>query len=1301
MLTKSYPTLRRLSACMSMLILLCVSSTRGAQAQAAPLATASTSTPLTPPSGLGTVYQTAVDTYGDLLVVDYANGALYEYPVGSTTAITLVAAGGLGGFDNPGIALDANNTMYLEGNYNNCLLRIPFDIPTKTWPELAGFTPANSSSSCSAPTLFMQYGTLDTSPYYFQPWALAVDKSGNVIVSNQNSGNFIFSVTPSTTTSAPATATAVNNLLLTTMSARVQSMAVDPLGNVFFVEETDQKAPLPGVVELPAGSKNVASDAGLVRVDPMLPSVSGVATDSAGNLYISDSKLGVFFVPNTTGTPNTAAAVLLTPLPANGQVSFDSARGILYVPTSVNGAEVISEVTFNSAELGSTATGAAAATSTPVLFGFSGSATPASFVVEEAGSKAPDFSIATGGTCLGGTTYPAQSSCTVNVALSPNSAGAVSAKLLALDGSGNILASIVLHGTGVASAAQILPGTEGAVGKGLMTPKQLAVDAAGNTYVADSGLSLVEMFPKGAAAATAGTPVGTGLTTPTGVAVNGAGDVFIGDSGTGSVVEVPNGPSGLNAAGQATIRTGLGTNLNLAVDGSGNIYIADPLNHRVVRISSAGGTLSLLAQTEKDFGGFNAPSAVAVDSNLNIFVADGANLYEIAPSGAQTTVLTTLTNATGLAVDASGSVYVTEGSQTLRIPNVGGTLTAASATTIATDDTTPASIAVDGLGNLYITNMTAGDVETVSANVAYNFGTLTSQTGSASQTFMVQNFGNAPLVYTAFTGTADFSETATTCTSPIAVDANCSLTVTFSPGPGDQGSLAGEVVLSGNEANAPVGVSGVGVGAALVVSTTKVSVTNPTVDAASAVVTVSGSAATPTGTVTLTVTGKTLTTPLTVTGTLSGGTVTLTPPQLAAGAYTYTVAYAGDRAYSPSTATTSVTVGPGAVTIVQATVAQFQALDSFYPYILGGGNGTAEPFDGSVLQFQYNYAIQVVATDGQPLIGQPVYDSQGKLVGENYGSVSFTGAGSCTPVNVNADGTAPFSTSCLGVSTTNTSIPDILQAYTFTPVYSPAGSGSTIAGSTNPNYSGATGTAFSMTALRNPMVTLTSNPAALSVTAGSKATATITMTSILGFGVDGSGGLLNNYSLPVQLACDGLPAYATCSFSYPNPDPSEADSVHVGPATGTVLSFAGAAAAPCTVAQGCSGPGTVIMTINTNVGTGVAALDRTSSGAELAAMLGLGVLGMAFGRKRTLRTRLLTLLCVVLLSGTMVGMTGCSTKQLGANSNSTASPAGTYTVLVTAKQVGSQVITSNNGPQTVYGNGNQMSLPFSITVTVK
>jgi sugar lactone lactonase YvrE len=937
-----------------------------------------------------------------------------------------------------------------------------------------------------------------------------------------------------------------------------------------------------------------------------------------------------------------------------------------------------------------------------VDFSFNASTTPGSFVIDEAGAANADFTVASSGTCKAGTAYAAQSSCTVNVTLSPHAAGAVDAKLLMLDSSGNVLAAMPLSGTGVGSAIQILPGTQATIDSGLMTPTQVAVDAAGNTYVADPGFPAVQMFAKGSSTATA---VGTGLTSPTGVAVDGAGDVFIADSGSGSVVEVPNGPSGLITANQVTLKTGLGTNLQLAADGLDDVYVADPANNRVVKLGNVGVAIGDYSQTENDLTGFNTPSALAVDSSNNLYVADGSNLIEVTPAGVQTTLLTSLSGSTtGLAVDPSGSVYVAQAGGTIRIPNESGTLNPADQTMAATNVTSPESVALDAQQDIYIADGTAKDVLSISSNASINFGTLSSTSASASSTFTILDDGNSALNITGFTGTEDYSGTSTNCTgAAVGIDATCGVTVTFNPGPGDQGTLSTNVVVESDAANPPNEISATGVGAPLAASTTKITVSNPTVDGAPTVVTVtpsSGTSPTPTGQVTLTVTGNGIT-PVTLSGTLANGTVTLTPTQLPAGTYQFAVEYVGDRVYANSSATTSVTVAAGAVTLTQPTMSSVQTLNPFYPYVLSNAAGAAEPYDGSVTQYETtaDYVVKIAATDGQPLIGQPVLDSTGKVVGMNYGSVTFQGASTstCLPIPVASDGTAQFDPSCLTINTSNSAIPNILTTYTVTPMYSPAGAGGS-AGYTNPNYASVAGAAISYTALRSPMVSISSSPASLTVAKGSSVTATLSLASILGYGIAGSNGLLNNYELPVQLTCDGLPAYATCTFVYPNPDPTDPNSTHVGPATGTTLSFQGGTAAPCTVAQGCTGPGTVIMTISTNVPTGLAGLERGTGDTALAAMFGVGLLSFAFGKRRALKVRLLTLACVMLCFGVLGSISGCSSTQLGANATQ-ATPAGTYMVQVTAKQVGNQVITQY--PGITYGNENQMSLPFTMQVTIQ
>jgi hypothetical protein len=1316
MSTKSYTSLCRFSAYAFAFLLLGSLLCNGAQAQGTtPLVTASFAQGLTHPTGWATIQQTAIDTFGDWLVVDYPNAALYEFPAGGGAMITLAGPGTLGsvgGYQNPGIAIDSNNNLYIEANYNNCLLMFPYDTATKTWDGLSTLTTANpttnvcpNSGKGTSPYIFAQYGiTINSAsgayPGYFQPWGIAVDSSNNLIIGSQNSPNFIFSL--SVTGSGASAKPGPGQMILDQMEKRPISVAVDKYENIYFVEDSGG---LSGVYEVPAGNTDVASDTAsvIVRVDPNLPNVTGVITDPNGNLYISDGTDGVFMVPNPSGTPNPSAAVLLTPVPAQGEVAIDWTRDILYVPTTQtqsNGQADVAEVTFNAAELGSTATASPTATAQSVLFGFDGTATPGSFVIEEAGTANPDFTLGTGGTCTVGTAYNALGGCSEQVTLTPHAAGSVSAKLLMLDSSGNILSAMTLHGVGTGSAVQVLPSDASTLGSGLKTPTQIAVDPDGNTYVADSGLAAVEMYPKGGAAATA---IGTGLTTPTGVAVDGAGDVFIADSGSGTVVEVPNSPTGLNAAGQVTLKTGLGTNLLLAADGSDNLYISDPINHRIVKLGGVGVAIGVFSLIETDITGFNAPSALAVDSSNNVYVADGSNLIEITAAGAQSTLLTSLTNATGLAVDPSGAVYVASAGGVVRIPLVSGTLTPSSQTLIATNVTNPTSVALDQSGNVYITDATAGDVAFLSADALVNFGTLSSPSATQTASVTVLDYGNAALNVTGFTSTPDFSATSNTCVGgPVAVGTTCSATLTFAPGPGDQGNLSGQILLQSDAANAPVGVNVLGVGAALANSTTTIAVTNATVNGATVTITVApatGTTPVPTGTVTVTISGNGIT-PVVLSGTLNNGTISFTPTQIPAGSYTFTAVYSGDRVYSGSQATQTVAVAAGAVTITQPTMAQVQQDDPYYPYVLSSTGNNYEPYDGSQNTWNYTYTVQVVPTDGSPLIGQPVYDSNGKLVAENYGTVTFqgapyTGGVGCPPVPVNSDGTAPLNTTCLTITATNSAIPNIMNTYTVTPAYSPAGSTTATTGYTNPNYTAATGTAITFTALADPMVSISSSPSTMSITAGSSSSATITLTSILGYGHAGINGLEHNFSLPVQLQCDGLPAYATCSFTYPNPDASDPQSVDVGPAPGTVLT----GGTVCNQAQGCVGPGTVIMTITTNLPTGVARVDRRSGETVFAAMLGFGLLGLAFGKRKALRSRLITLACLVLCCGILAGVSGCSTTQLGGGTG-TPTPAGTYNVLVTAREVGSGPV-SPGPPYITYGSNNQVSLPFTMKVTVQ
>ena len=119
---------------------------------------------------------------------------------------------------------------------------------------------------------------------------------------------------------------------------------------------------------------------------------------------------------------------------------------------------------------------------------------------------------------------------------------------------------------------------------------------------------VVKVTPGGAQ-----TTVGSGLDSPLGVAVDGAGDVFIADTYNNRVVEVPAG-----GGAQTTVASGLSRPCGVAVDGAGNVFIADYHNNRVVEVPAGGGAQTTVGS------GLNHPYGVAVDGAGDVFIAEPA-----------------------------------------------------------------------------------------------------------------------------------------------------------------------------------------------------------------------------------------------------------------------------------------------------------------------------------------------------------------------------------------------------------------------------------------------------------------------------------------------------------------------------------------------------------------------------------------------------------------------------------------------------------------------------------------------------
>ena len=170
----------------------------------------------------------------------------------------------------------------------------------------------------------------------------------------------------------------------------------------------------------------------------------------------------------------------------------------------------------------------------------------------------------------------------------------------------------------------------------LNNPVRLALDGAGNLYVADSGNHRVRRID--AADSTISTVAGTGdpgsagdggaataaqLFAPYGLVVDGAGNLFIADTfnhrvrrvdaASGNIATAAGtGSAGFGGDGGAATAAQLDGPHDVAVDTAGNLYVADATNHRVRRVDAADGTIATVAGTgDQGFGGDGAAATAA------------------------------------------------------------------------------------------------------------------------------------------------------------------------------------------------------------------------------------------------------------------------------------------------------------------------------------------------------------------------------------------------------------------------------------------------------------------------------------------------------------------------------------------------------------------------------------------------------------------------------------------------------------------------------------------------------------------
>ncbi len=490
--------------------------------------------------------------------------------------------------------------------------------------------------------------------------------------------------------------------------------------------------------------------------------------------------------------------------------------------------------------------------------------------------------------------------CVYPATFTPAVAGPRSASLAIATTLGNP-GTLGVTGVGTGAGATLDPASQITFGQSI-SPTAIALDNAGNVYVADSISNNVLKYSKSSTlnGTSAASTVVQSFMKPTAIATDTHGDVFVADAATGFITEI-------TASGSSkTLSTIFAAPDGLAVDSLSNLYVSDSSAKTITEIGSNLLAVRTIANTV-----LKGPAGLAVDGNGNMFVADpsASTVYRYdATTLARTTASTAATSPAAVGVDAAGNLSIADSStnQVIAVPS------AAPSTPIVVASAIPGNtLALDSVGDVYTTSATNQVLE-----LQRTIGTATyNGVGSAPSTFTLLSTGNAAAnLSLTDPDTTNFAlgvATNASCTGSLSALAvlpggACTFTSSFTPtgrlnytnaatfaGNAGNASLATppvlEVVQVGN--NAPFAVS-----LALGASMPSPAYVGNTITLSASL---SSAFGTPPGTITFAVDGTSL-----APSTVTNGAASATVSGLTAGNHTVTATFtSGDPDFANATAT--------------------------------------------------------------------------------------------------------------------------------------------------------------------------------------------------------------------------------------------------------------------------------------------------------------------------------------------------------------------------------------------------------------
>jgi sugar lactone lactonase YvrE len=684
-------------------------------------------------SGFNNAATVAFDGKGDIFVADYASTSVFEVVAvnGAVSTSSAVITVGSGFLQPVSVAVDGKGDVFVA------------DFSKEGVYEIVADSSGNVSGKSQVNTLATGFATIS---------GVAVDGSGNVYISDTTSSG-VYKLTA-------VSGVVPNNSSSTTVATglvRPSRLAVDGNGNIFVATEG-------AVVEIPGGSGTpVALPAPTggwgVLSDVAVDASGNVFASDSGNKTVYEYLATGGAVSSSTAIGT--VAILSTRI--NG-LAVDNSGNIalaLYSSTTVG---EISRQAVNMGTVNVNAPSSSyTLTFTFDTGGYIGA--PVVLTQGATGKDFTDAGGGSCTTTNGASNlYAEYATCTINVKFTPRFAGLRTGALEMTDFNGNPIATLWLRGVGQGEMVSVDPAvstkyaTNTIPNSTNLTPEAIAVDAAGDLFAAGDGWGQLMELAKGQT-----TWTGLGSTSNfAALAIDGKGNLYLADNNRQTVYQLPNtntsgsytspGTGYIDLADPSIAFGGqkLSSPSALAVGPDGTLYIADFVSgsngpSRVVTYNLQTGATGVRVAS-----GLLGPFGLAVDASGTLYVADAFAGKVMVYAGSTLTSALTIPNAAspyGIAIEPSGSLLVSDmgTGNIVRVPNENGVLTVADAVTIETAGGSGYGMALDATGNLY---MTDGSQKAVYAyqrtQGTLGFGAV-SDGSSATQTLMIQNAGNVDL----------------------------------------------------------------------------------------------------------------------------------------------------------------------------------------------------------------------------------------------------------------------------------------------------------------------------------------------------------------------------------------------------------------------------------------------------------------------------------------------------------------------------------------------------------------------------